>query len=78
MGKPMTRRETRSWSRQRLSDMKRAGIALVELLGSPVAADNCQPCIDLKGCKMEIELAVPLPLPGCDKKHCKCIWLARK
>jgi len=78
----MTKREVRKNSIAHLEDMRRAGIKFVEIMGCNKIKDNkkddCEVCLDLKGCKMEIELAVPLPLPGCDKKHCKCLWLARE
>lgn len=77
-GKPMTKREVRKCSKERLTDMGRAGIKFVEILGDKVAGEACDVCRDLEKRKMEIELAVPLPLPGCDKKYCKCIWRARQ
>lgn len=73
---PLTKSKVRKFSAMRLAELREAGIKFVSVLGCNNSGDDCEACLAMKGQKVEIELATPLPLPGCDKTHCKCIWLA--
>ncbi len=61
-----------------LAEMREAGIKFVSVLGCNNPGDDCEACLAMKDQKIEIEFAMPLPLPGCDKRLCKCIWLAKE
>ncbi|MCX6896312.1 MAG: hypothetical protein NTZ16_12605 [Verrucomicrobia bacterium] len=74
--KGMSQEEVRQQSAERLADMRAAGIEFVEVLGCNNPGEDCEACCAMRGQKIEINLATPLPLPGCDKEFCKCIYLA--
>jgi hypothetical protein len=74
---PFSRRAVGKYSRFKLNALRSAGIKFVEILGRNTT-DDCRACLSLKGRLVPIEEAPVLPLPGCDKKHCHCLWLARK
>ena len=75
--KPLTIQEIRDYSSERLTAMKNAGIKFVSVLGCNYQPDECEALLAIKGVKMEIQYATPLPLSGCDK-NCKCIYLAEQ
>ena len=75
--RPFTKSKVRKYTLMRLEEMRNAGIKFVSLLGCNYAPDECDSLRAMKGQKIAIETAPLLPLPGCDKKHCKCIWLAK-
>ena len=62
----------------RLDEMRQAGIKFVEILGCNNPPDECDAYRSTKGQEFEIESVPLLPLPGCDKKFCKCIHIARR
>jgi hypothetical protein len=80
---PLTSAKVRKFSTMQLAEMCKMGIKHVGVLGSPNPGENCEACEAIMfikgkdGVKFEIEFASPLPLPGCNKKHCKCLFIAR-
>ena len=66
----------------RLATMRDAGISHVGILASPNPGEFCEECAaimftrDKDGTRFEIEFAPALPLPGCDKEFCKCLYIA--
>jgi hypothetical protein len=82
MNQKRTNATVRKESRERLAEMREAGIKFVGVLGSPNPGENCEPCEAImftrekNGIKFEIDFASLLPLPGCNKHPCKCIWIA--
>lgn len=72
----MTRGEVREQSERSLANMRESGIKFVEVLGCGRPAEDCEACRCMQGAKTEIEFATPLPLPDCDQKFCKCIYIA--
>lgn len=82
MSQRYTNATVRKESRERLAQMREAGIKFVGVLGSPNPGETCEACEAImfkrekNGVKYEIEFATPLPLPGCDKHPCKCILIA--
>ncbi len=73
---PWTKSKTAKFTAMQLAEMRDAGIKFLGILGSPNAGESCEACLAMKDDKIEIEFANPLPLPGCDKKICKCLYLA--
>ena len=73
---PLTLDNVKKDSAFKLSEMREAGIKFVSVLGCNNSGDDCDACLAMKGEKIEIEFATPLPLPGCDKKFCKCLYIA--
>ena len=63
-------------SAAKLAELRDSGIKFVEVLGCNCPDEECDAYRAVKGMKMDIEFAQPLPLPGCDKKFCACIYLA--
>lgn len=76
MGKPMTKEETARSSMERLESANQAGFKYVQVLGCGNPGEDCEACLAMQDQKIEIEFATPLPLPGCDKEFCKCVYLA--
>ena len=74
---PLDRAGVIKTSEAKLNDLRQVGIGFVSLLGSN-GPDDCAACREIVGKKIGIESAPPLPLPGCDQKFCKCIYLAEK
>lgn len=72
----MTRRQVKTWSRQRIEEIKSAGIKYVKVIGSGNIGDECEACIAAKQQSFEIEFAPELPPPSCDLKWCKCVIVA--
>lgn len=72
---PMTKSKVHKYSRMRLAELRDAGFKYVGVLSSG-GPEDCEACKAMKDEKIEIEFAQPLPLPGCDKKYCMCIYLA--
>jgi len=75
---PLNRRSARKCSTFKLKEMKDVGITFVELFGNNCSLNECAASHSFDGKKIKIEEAPSLPLPGCDKKHCPCMWLARE
>lgn len=74
--KPMSNAEVRRMSRRKIEELRAAGIEWVEVLGCAHPPDECEALRAMQGNPVEIQYAPELPLPNCDKKHCKCIILA--
>jgi hypothetical protein len=74
--KGFTKTEVQQQSAGRLAQMREAGIKFVSVLGCNNPGEDCEACLAMKGQKIEIEFATPLPLPDCDREFCKCIYLA--
>ena len=74
--KGMSREEVRQHSTRRLDEMRAAGIKFVSVMGCNKPGEDCEACMAIKDQKIENEFATPLPLPDCDKKFCKCIYIA--
>ena len=72
---PLTREEVQAESQARLAEMKETGIKIVSVLGCGTS-DDCEACAAMRDQRIEIEFAQPLPLPGCDKEFCKCLYIA--
>lgn len=77
---PLNRAGVRKVSIAKLAEMRRVGVKFVELLlyNASCPEEECAPFQAICRKKIPIENAQPLPLPGCDKEHCKCIWIARE
>jgi hypothetical protein len=75
---PLDRAGVNKISIAKLAELRACGIRFVELIGCNCAEDECDAYRERAGKVIEIEEALPLPLPGCDQKHCKCIWIARE
>jgi hypothetical protein len=73
---PPSRAEVERSSRERLAEMKSAGIKFVTILGCNCPPEECDAYRAIQNEKFEIEFAPTLPLLGCDKEFCKCIHLA--
>ena len=74
--KLLNRQQVQQLSRERLAEMREAGIEFVQVLGCNHAPDECESYRAMKGLKVEIAFAPELPLPGCDLEFCKCILIA--
>jgi len=72
----MTNAEVRASECKRVEAIQKAGIEWVEVLGCNHPPDECDAYRAIQGKLFRIEDAPKLPLPGCDKAHCKCIILA--
>jgi hypothetical protein len=78
---PLSRAKVRKVSIAKLAELREAGIKFVGVLGSN-SPDDCEACQAIAftrekdGTKIDIEFATPLPLPGCSKRYCKCIYIA--
>jgi hypothetical protein len=68
----VTREQAREASRQRIAEIRAAGIRFVMVVGSWSEADNCDACRSMRGRVIDTELAPELPLRGCRKKFCGC------
>jgi len=66
----------RNQCESRIADMRSCGIKFVQVLGCGNEGEDCEACLALKNYSIEIEFAPTLPLPGCDKKKCKCVIIA--
>jgi hypothetical protein len=75
---PLTSSKVKKYSSMRLAEMREAGILFVEIFGCNNPSDECDAYRSIQGQKFEIESVPLLPLPGCNKKICKCIHLARE
>ena len=64
------------YTRDRLGEMRKAGVKWVKLLGCGNPAEDCAECLRRQAQTIPISEAQPLPLPGCDKRFCKCILIA--
>ena len=62
---------------KRLREFRAAGINRVEVFGCNYAPDECDSYRAIKGQVFAIDEVPAIPLPGCDKRACKCIYLAR-
>ena len=77
---PLSRELVEKVSAFKLEEIRDAGIKRVGVLVEPgrcceaAAAIGYLPGKD--GVKIEIEFAQPLPLPGCNEKHCMCDYIA--
>lgn len=72
----MTRRQVKSWSRQRINEIRSVGIQYVRIVGAGNTGDECEACIAVRNQSYDIALVPELPLPGCDLKWCKCVIVA--
>jgi hypothetical protein len=72
----LTKTQAMRVERARLAQMKSAGIKSVGILGCNCPADECDSYRRIKDEVFKIESVPPLPLPGCDNKYCKCIYIA--
>jgi hypothetical protein len=73
---PLDRAGVVKSSEAKLNEFRLVGIEFVSILGCNNPGDDCEACLALKDRKLEIESAPPLPLPECDKKFCKCLYIA--
>lgn len=79
---PMPNSKVRIFTGMQLAEMREAGIKFVGVLASPNPGEFCETCEAIMftrekdGSKFDIEFATPLPLPGCNKRYCKCIFIA--
>ena len=71
---PLDRAGVAKVSAAKISELRAAGIKFVGVLGA--GRGDCKYCRAMKNQKIEIELAQPLPLPGCNKKNCLCLYIA--
>jgi hypothetical protein len=72
---PLDKAGVQKVSTAKLAELRAVGIKFVSVLGSNGAGD-CEACLAIKGEKIDIDFATPLPLPGCDKKNCMCCYIA--
>ena len=73
---PLDKAGVQKVSKAKLAELREFGIEYVGVLGCNNPGDDCEACLALKDQKIEIAFAPTLPLPGCDKKHCKCGLIA--
>jgi hypothetical protein len=76
VNKYLSEQEVRDHSRASIQRMKDSGIKMIAVLGCGNALLECEASRALRNQKLEIEFAPELPLPGCDKKHCRCLIIA--
>jgi len=71
--RPLPTHLVRQLAREQMETFKAAGIKFVEYLGANNDEDDCEAIKAMKNVAVEIHFAPLLPLPGCDRKYCKCI-----
>jgi hypothetical protein len=80
---PLSKSKVNKVSVAKLAELREVGIKFVGVLGSN-SPDDCEACQAIAftpekdGTPIDIEFATPLPLPGCNKRYCKCIYIALK
>jgi hypothetical protein len=62
-------------ARQRLEQLRSAGVEWVRILGSGMPGADCDLCGMMKEAPFRMDAVPPLPLPGCDREDCKCTWV---
>jgi len=74
---PLDKAGVQKVSAAKLAELREVGFKFVSVLGTN-SADDCEACRAVAGQKIEIQYSQPLPLSGCDKEFCKCIYLAQE
>jgi len=64
-----------SAARQRLEQLKSAGVEWVRTLGSGMPGADCDYPVTLEDAVFQIDVVPALPLPGCEREDCKCTWV---
>ena len=72
---PPTKEQTVAASLAKIAAIKRCGLECCKYLAGP---KPCKVVRRFKNLRIDINSALPLPLPGCDKKTCLCIITATK
>ncbi len=65
----------REAARQRLEQLKAAGVEWVQILGCSMPNADCEVSVLIKEAPFRMDAVPPLPLPGCDREDCKCTWV---
>jgi hypothetical protein len=70
-----SRAVTGSAARQRLEQLRAAGVEWVRILGSGIPGVDCDLCGMMKETPFRMDAVPPLPLPSCERDDCKCTWV---
>ena len=72
---PLDRAGVTKTAEAKLNELRLVGMKHVGVLGSN-SSDDCEASQSIAGQNFTLETVPPLPLPACDRKFCKCIYIA--